>query len=77
MRISQIPEEMKRVNRKSIYCDGFENVENGSLVYTDELMSKVKKRFKVDLPKSVTIQNSETVAQLLVKGIIEPNCFAS
>ena len=70
-------EEMKRVNRKSIYCDGIENVENGSLVYTDELMSKVKKRFKVDLPKSVTIQNAETVAQLLVKGIIEPNCSAS
>lgn len=44
-------EQMEEVNRKSIYCDGIENVEDGCLVYTDELLKKVKDRFGVDIPK--------------------------
>ena len=70
-------EEMEQVNRNSIYCDGIENVVDGSLVYTDELIQKVKNRFDVDIPKNVNIQNAEDVAELLIKGIIEPNCSVS
>ena len=66
-------EEMEQVNRKSIYCDGIENVEDGCLVYTDELMQKVKNRFDVVIPKLVHLAEAEKVADLLIKSIIEQN----
>lgn len=66
-------EEMEQVNRNSIYCDGIENVENGCLVYTDELIQKVKNRFNVEIPKRVHLTEAEKVADLLIEGIIKPN----
>lgn len=66
-------EEMERVNRNSIYCDGIENVEDGCLVYTDELIQKVKNKFNVVLPKRISLNNAEKTAQLLIDEIILPN----
>lgn len=66
-------EQMEKVNRKSIYCDGIESVEDGYLVYTDELLKKVKERFGVDIPKRVPLDQAEKVADLLINGIIMPN----
>lgn len=66
-------EEMEQVNRKSIYCDGIENVEDGCLIYTDELIDKVKERFNVEIPKCVLIKEANKVANLLIDGIIMPN----
>jgi hypothetical protein len=63
---------MRAANRKSIYCDGIENVENGTLVYTDELVAKVKKAFNVDLPKHVAFEDIEKTADFIIKNIIEP-----
>lgn len=71
---SQYPvEQMEQVNRNSIYCDGIENVIDGCLIYTDELIQKVKDRFNVDIPKKVHISDAETVANLLIDTIITPN----
>lgn len=66
-------EEMHQVNRNSIYCDGIENVTNGYLIYTDELIKKVKDRFDVDIPKNVNLLEAEKVANLLIERIIIPN----
>ncbi len=66
-------EEMEKVNRNSIYCDGIENVEDGCLVYSDELIAKVKNRFNVDIPKKVKLSDAEKVASLLIDEIIKPN----
>lgn len=66
-------EEMRQVNRKSIYCDGIENVTDGYLVYTDELIQRVKDRFNVDIPKRVHLSEAEKVADLLIEKIITPN----
>ena len=63
-------ELMEQVNRNSIYCDGIENVEDGCLIYTDELLEKVKTRFNVDLPKKVFLDEIEAVANKLVSEII-------
>lgn len=64
-------EQMVQVNRKSIYCDGIENVENGFLVYTDELLKKVKDRFGVEIPKKVALKDAEIVANMLIDYIIK------
>ena len=69
-------EEMHQVNRNSIYCDGIENVTDGYLIYTDELIQKVKDRFNVDIPKKVHLSEAETVANLLIEGLIKPNVKA-
>lgn len=70
--VSDYPkEEMERVNRNSIYCDGIENVENGNLIYTDELLKKVKDCFNVTIPKTVSLDNAEEVANLLIDNIIK------
>ena len=66
-------EEMEKVNRQSIYLDGIENVEDGFLVYTDELINKVKNKFNVTIPKKVHLSEAEKVADLLIEGIIKPN----
>ena len=65
--------EMHQVNRNSIYCDGIENVTDGYLIYTDELIQKVKYRFNVDIPKRVRLSESENIANLLIEGLIKPN----
>lgn len=69
-------EQMEQVNRNSIYCDGIENVENGCLIYTDELLQKVKERFNVNIPKRVEISDSMSVADLLIEEIIKPNMIS-
>lgn len=66
-------EQMEQVNRNSIYCDGIENVMDGCLFYTDELIQKVKDRFNVDIPKKVHLSDADTVANLLIDNIITPN----
>ena len=66
-------EEMEKVNRNSIYCDGIKNVEEGYLIYTDELINKVKSRFNVVLPQKVHLREAWDVANLLIEKIIKPN----
>ena len=65
--------EMVKKNRESIYLDGIENIENGVLIYTDELITKVKKIFGVDLVKRVSFEDIEKVAAFIVDEIIEKN----
>ena len=64
-------EQMEQVNLASIYCDGIESVDNGYLVYTDELLKKVKDRFGVDIQKRVKLEEAGDVAGLLINSIIE------
>lgn len=64
---------MRVKNRQSIYLDGIENVENGVLTYTDELLAKVKKAFGADLVKNVAFSEIDRVAEFIVKEIIEKN----
>lgn len=64
-------EEMRRANRQSIAFDGIENVINGSLVYTDALLNKVKERFGVSLPKEVAFDEIDSVAEILIEKIIK------
>lgn len=64
---------MRRKNRESIYLDGVENVENGILTYTDELLMKARKAFGVDLPKTVPFDEIEKTADFIIREIIEKN----
>lgn len=66
-------EQMQQVNRNSIYYDGIENVTDGKLIYTNELLEKVKTRFGVILPKEVPLSDAAKVADLLIESIIKPN----
>ena len=66
-------ETMRKKNRESIYLDGIENVEDGTLTYTDELITKVKQSFGVNLEKKVKFDDIDHTASLLfeksLKGI--------
>ena len=64
---------MRRKNRESIDLDGIEDVADGVLYYTDELLRKVKKAFGVELVKKVSLEESEKVAEFLIAEIIEKN----
>ncbi|MCR4891548.1 MAG: hypothetical protein K5989_05145 [Lachnospiraceae bacterium] len=66
-------DEMRKKNRESIYLDGIEKVENGTLTYTDELLAKVKKAFGVDLVKQVSFEDIDKVASFIISEIIEKN----
>lgn len=66
-------DEMREANRKSIYLDGIENVENGVLTYTDELLNKVKLEFNETLHKDVNLNESNNTAKFLIDRIISSN----
>lgn len=65
--------EMREKNRESIYLDGIEKIENGSLIYTNELLEKIKKAFDVTLVKEVPYEQIEQVAGFIISHIIEKN----
>lgn len=62
--------EMRVANRKSIYCDGIENITNSTLYYTDELVTKVKRVFNVDLPRIVRYEKIDEIAAFIINKII-------
>lgn len=64
--------EMQKANRDSIYLDGIENIVDGCLVYTDELIEKAMNAFSVRLPKTVAFEEIEEVAQFIIDKIILP-----
>lgn len=64
-------EIMKKKNLESINLDGIENVNNGTLYYTDELLRKVKDTFFVELPKAVSFNDIDSTADYIIKNIIE------
>lgn len=65
-------EQMREVNRRSIYFDGIEKVEEGALFYTDELLAKVRDKFKADIPKKVPFAEIDQVAAQIIREIIKP-----
>ncbi len=66
-------EKMSQCNQKSMYLDGVENISDGALYYTDELIQKVKDAFGAQLPKRVGFDEIEHVSQLLIDKVIMPN----
>lgn len=66
-------EEMRKKNRESIYLDGIEDIKEGTLYYTNELIMKTEKIFGVTLPKSVQFCEIEEVASFIIEEIIEKN----
>lgn len=66
-------DEMRKKNRESIYLDGIEDVREGVLTYTDELLDKVWTAFGVKLMKQVPFDEIENAADFIIKEIIEKN----
>lgn len=66
-------DDMRRKNRESIYFDGIENIGDGVLTYTDELIEKVRKAFGAELVKNVAFDEIDSVAEFIIKEIIEKN----
>lgn len=64
---------MREKNRESIYLDGIEDVRDGILYYTDELIRKGEKAFGVTLPKKVPFTRIEETADFIIREIIEKN----
>ncbi len=65
-------EEMNKANRSSMYLDGVEDVRDGKLYYSDELIKKSKAAFGVELPKSVAYDDIEDTAKFIIEKIINP-----
>lgn len=65
-------EQMRNANRESIYLDGIEDVKDGFLSYSEELIKKVSSEFGCSLSKRVELSNSNRTAQFLIDKVIEP-----
>lgn len=66
-------DKMRATNMASIYHDGIATVDNGTLSYTPELISKVKSEFNAILPAEVKLDDSDKTAEFLINDIILPN----
>ena len=65
-------EEMDKANRESLALDGVEDIRDATLIYTDDLIAKVKDAFGADLPKEVKYDDIEKTADFLIEEIITP-----
>lgn len=65
-------EEMNKANRESMALDGIEDVVNGTLIYTDCLIKKVKMAFDIELPKKIELHDSDRIAKFIIDEIIIP-----
>ncbi len=65
-------EEMNEANRQSMYLDGIEDIKEGVLYYTDELIEKADRAFGKRLPKRVSFDEIESVAEYIIDEIIKP-----
>ncbi len=65
-------QDMREHNRASMALDGIEDIRDGCLVYTDDLLAKVQAAFSVRLPREVAFDDIEQVANLIIDDIIEP-----
>ena len=65
-------EEMNRADRASMALDGVEDVTEGTLIYTDHLIEKVKKAFGVELPKKVAFNDIDKTVKFIIDEIITP-----
>lgn len=65
-------DDMISKNRQSLALDGVEDIRNGCLVYTDDLIRKSEKAFGVTLPKIVPYDNIDATAEFIIKDIITP-----
>ena len=65
-------DEMNKADRASMALDGIEDVVDGKLIYTDELIEKAKKAFGKELPKMVHFDDIERTAQWIIDEIILP-----
>ncbi len=66
-------DKMRQKNRESIYLDGIENIESGSLFYTDELLEKIKNKFNVSMPIRIYYDEIDEIATYIIEKIIKPN----
>lgn len=66
-------ESMMDINQASIALDGIQNIVDGRLIYTDQLLSDVHRSFGVNLPKEVPFEDCDSVAQFIIDEIIIPN----
>lgn len=68
--------KMREINRKSIYLDGIEDIKDGTLYFTKELVEKVKNTFSKDLPQKVRFEDIDDIGQYIIDNIIKPvtNC---
>lgn len=65
-------EEMNMADRASMALDGVEDIVDGTLIYTDALIDKVKKAFGKDLPKEVCYDEIDKTAKWIIDEIILP-----
>ncbi len=65
-------DEMDKANRESLALDGVEDIRDATLIYTDDLIAKVKNVFGEDLPKEVKYDDIEKTAEFLIEKIITP-----
>lgn len=66
-------ERMRQKNRESIYLDGIEDISDGTLVFTDELLAKVQAAFGVSLMKRIPFAQAEEAAEFIIREIIKKN----
>jgi len=62
-------DEMIKVNRGSLACDGIEDINENGIIFTDDVISKMKTVFNLDYPKSVTVEDCERLAILIAEKL--------
>ncbi len=63
-------EEMTRVNRQSLSCDGIEKTDENGIHFTDKVIRKMKDVFGIDYPKTLALEDCEGFAEKIAEGLM-------
>ncbi len=63
-------EEMTKVNRQSLSCDGIEKTDENGIHFTDEVIGKMKAIFNLDYPKTLPLEDCERFAEKIAEGLM-------
>lgn len=63
---------MNKADRQSMALDGIEDVTDGKLIYTEDLIQKVRDAFGAELPKIVDYEDIDKTAKWIIDEIIMP-----
>ncbi|AVP54235.1 hypothetical protein K144313037_15120 [Clostridium tetani] len=62
-------EQAIEINSESLSHDGIEKIENGKVFFTDDVITKMKKVFSLSYPKSINVEECESFAYEIKKGL--------
>jgi hypothetical protein len=63
-------DEMERVNQGSLECDGISEINANGIIFTDEVIAKMKEIFNLNYPKKIALHDCERFSVYIADSLM-------